>query len=43
MIVALDENYIDQVELADFKQGFDKCLLILNGYIRYLKNKKRLE
>ena len=40
MIVAIDENYIKENDLQDFKERFNKCLLILNGYIKYLKDKK---
>ncbi len=42
MIVAIDENYIKENDLQDFKEHFNKCLLILNGYIKYLKDKKGL-
>ena len=40
MIDALDENYINQNELNDFRKLYDKCLLILNGYIAYLMRAK---
>jgi len=40
MIDALDENYINQNELDEFRKLYDKCLLILNGYIAYLMRAK---
>ena len=40
MIIARDELYIEEGKLNDFKDLFNKCLLILNGYIKYLKERK---
>jgi four helix bundle protein len=40
MIDALDENYINKEELNEFRKLYDKCLLILNGYIAYLLKAK---
>jgi four helix bundle protein len=39
-IVALDEGYISEKELNDLRIIHNKTLLILNGYIKYLKNQK---
>ncbi len=39
-IVALDEEYISNQELNQLRIIHDKTLLILNGYIKYLKNQK---
>ncbi|MBP7810327.1 MAG: four helix bundle protein [Bacteroidia bacterium] len=41
LIVAREEEYISDKELAELKIKTNKCILILNGYIKYLlKNKK---
>ena len=37
---ALDEGYIDIEEFLNFEKQHDKILIILNGYIAYLKQKK---
>lgn len=39
-IIALDEGYITQEMFDDLKDIHSKALLILNGYIKYLKNQK---
>lgn len=39
-IVALDEAYISQEGLTNLREIHNKTLLILNGYIKYLKNRK---
>ncbi len=39
-IIALDEGYITQEIFDDLKDIHSKALLILNGYIKYLKNQK---
>jgi four helix bundle protein len=39
-IVALDEGYISEKELNELRVIHNKTLLILNGYIKYLKNQK---
>jgi len=39
-IIALDEEYISNEELNQLRVIHDKTLLILNGYIKYLKNQK---
>lgn len=39
-IVALDEGYISEKELNELRIIHNKTLLILNGYIKYLKNQK---
>ena len=40
LIEAKDCNYINENEYNDLKQKFDKCLILLNGYIAYLLRKK---
>lgn len=40
-IVALDEEYISEESLNELRKQHDKTLLILNGYIKYLKSKKK--
>ena len=39
-IIALDEEYISEEILIELRTIHDKTLLILNGYIKYLKNQK---
>lgn len=40
-IIALDENYISEIEFNELKAIHNKTLLILNGYIKYLKSQKK--
>ena len=40
LIVAHDENYIDQKELEEFKQEIQECCAVLNGFINYLQKAK---
>mgnify|MGYP003132388996 CR=1 FL=1 len=40
-IIALDEEYISEEILNKLRGRHDKTLLILNGYIKYLKSKKK--
>tara|TARA_R100000278_G_C5354616_1_gene123067 strand:- start:242 stop:403 length:162 start_codon:yes stop_codon:yes gene_type:complete len=39
-IIALDEDYISKGKLKELTIIHDKTLLILNGYIKYLQNRK---
>ncbi|MBL4887277.1 MAG: four helix bundle protein [Flavobacteriaceae bacterium] len=39
-IIALDESYISKEDLKELRVIHDKTLLILNGYIKYLKGQK---
>lgn len=39
-IIALDEGYISGNILEELREIHNKTLLILNGYIKYLKNQK---
>ncbi len=39
-IVAYDEGYISEENLNELRKIHNKTLLILNGYIKYLKDKK---
>ena len=36
LIIAMDEEYITKEEFNEGIQKFEKCVLILNGYINYL-------
>jgi len=36
LIIAFDEEYITKSEFEEGLQKFEKCVLILNGYINYL-------
>ncbi len=40
LICALDEKYIDDTQLNDFRKTYDQCLKLLNGYIFYLNKRK---
>jgi four helix bundle protein len=40
LIVAYDEKYITKETLLRFKEEGDKCTRLLNGYVKYLKEKK---
>jgi four helix bundle protein len=40
LIIASEENYISETNLAKLKEQVNKCLAILNGYINYLKKAK---
>src|ERR1700712_4734357 len=40
LMIALDENIIEEETLLAFQTEYDSCLRLLNGYIQYLKNKK---
>ncbi|MBM3434772.1 MAG: four helix bundle protein [Bacteroidetes bacterium] len=40
MITSNDENYISESQLVEFREMYNKCLKLLNGYILFLKNKK---
>ncbi len=39
-VIALDEGYISEGQLEDLRKIYNKTLLILNGYIKYLQNQK---
>ncbi len=41
-IVAFDERYISEEELQEVRKIYNKTLLILNGYIKYLKIKNKI-
>lgn len=40
LIIALDENYIDEIKYAELKEIIQLCMKLLNGYIAYLKRAK---
>lgn len=40
LIVAQEEQYINEQEFNDYSARIDKCINILNGYIRYLQQAK---
>ncbi|WP_299668438.1 four helix bundle protein [uncultured Polaribacter sp.] len=39
-IIAFDEGYVSSENLTELRTIHNKTLLILNGYIKYLKNQK---
>lgn len=41
VITARDENYIAEEIEVSFRKIYNKTLLILNGYIKYLKSQKK--
>ena len=41
MIIALDEKIINEEVLKIFEAEYERCLKLLNGYIAYLKTKKK--
>jgi four helix bundle protein len=43
LICADDENYITAEQLSQLEEHYNKVLKLLNGYILYLKNKKKGE
>lgn len=40
VVVALEEGYITQEEFNSLSDNIDKCINIINGYIRYLAKAK---
>ena len=42
-ITAFDEEYINSETLKEFKEEYDTCMRLLNGYTRYLLNNKNKE
>lgn len=43
LIVAHEEEYINAKELSELKTQTNKCIIILNGYIKYLTKTKKEE
>ncbi|QEC80541.1 four helix bundle protein [Mucilaginibacter ginsenosidivorax] len=43
MIIARDENYINDAVFKSFQNDYDQCLKLLNGYISFIKKKKNDE
>lgn len=41
VITALDEGYIEEEVLEEFRKHFDKTLALINGYVHYLLKAKR--
>lgn len=41
LTVALDESYINENKIIEYKQQFEKVLKLLNGYIGYLKKQRQ--
>ena len=39
-ICALDEGYITEEQLSEFRLQVEKCLRLINGYIAYLQKSK---
>ena len=40
LLVATEENYIEEKDFSIKKENINKCLALLNGYINYLKKAK---
>lgn len=40
LLVATEENYIEEKDFSIKKEHINKCLALLNGYINYLKKAK---
>lgn len=40
LICALDEEYIDAIQLDTLRNHYEICLKLLNGYIAYLQKRK---
>jgi four helix bundle protein len=38
LIIALDENYINEESFDRFKNDCEECIKMINGYINYLRN-----
>ncbi|MBV8389227.1 MAG: four helix bundle protein [Mucilaginibacter sp.] len=38
LIIALDENYINEQAFDRFKNDCEECVKMINGYINYLRN-----
>jgi len=41
LICAKDEKFITESQYSNYKEQFDLCLKLLNGYIAYLKKAKK--
>ena len=40
LICALDEKFISENQLNNYRKAYEQCLKLLNGYILYLKKQK---
>lgn len=43
LIVAYDEEYISEEQLNTFREQYNLCIKLLNGYIGYLQKRKNSE
>lgn len=43
LICAMDENYISEIQLNEFRIQYEKCIRLLNGYIGFLQKQKELQ
>lgn len=43
LIVAFDEEYISEEQLNNFRNHYNICIKLLNGYIAYLQKRKQSE
>lgn len=43
MIIARDENYVNDELFKSFQNDYDQCLKLLHGYIHFIKKKKNDE
>lgn len=41
LIVAFDEEYISEEQLNNFRNHYNICIKLLNGYIAYLQKRKQ--
>ena len=40
LLCALDEKYIDEIQLNEFREQYENCIKLLNGYIVFLQKQK---
>jgi four helix bundle protein len=43
LLVASDENYITEKQLVDLRKRYEHCLKLINGYILFLRTRKKNE
>ena len=43
LVIALDENYIDNDIFNQFKEDCEECSKMINGYISYLRNQSTVK
>ena len=40
LLCALDEKYLNEIQLNEFREQYEKCIKLLNGYIGFLQKQK---